>query len=78
MAINDDIHHTDMNWVGILCYQISPFPAPFHFRRSIFGNKADICWSPEQLDTRFYCYFQRVRRFVARSWRNIFNIQPED
>ncbi len=53
MAINDDIHHTDMNWVGILCYQISPFPAPFHFRRSIFGNKADICWSPEQLDTRF-------------------------
>ncbi len=28
MAINDDIHHTDMNWVGILCYQISPFPAP--------------------------------------------------
>ncbi len=24
MAINDDIHHTDMNWVGILCYQISP------------------------------------------------------
>ena len=23
MAINDDIHHTDMNWVGILCYQIS-------------------------------------------------------
>ncbi len=55
MAINDDIHHTDMNWVGILCYQISPFPAPFHFRCSIFGNKADICWSPEQLDTRFYC-----------------------
>ena len=32
MAINDDIHHTDMNWVGILCYQISPFPAPFHFQ----------------------------------------------
>ena len=66
MAINDDIHHTDMNWVGILCYPDFAFPAPFSLSVQHLRNKADICWSPEQLDTRFYCYFQRVRRFVAR------------
>ncbi len=58
MTINDDIHHTDMNRVGILYNQVSPFPVPLHLRCSIFGNQANACRSPEQLDTRFNCDFQ--------------------
>lgn len=78
MAIHYDIHHADMNRVGILCNQVSPFSMPLHFRCGIFGNQANACRSPEQFDSRFDSDFQRVIGFVARRGGNIFNIQPKN
>ena len=78
MAINNDIHHTDMNRVWIFSNQIFAFTAPLNLRRCIFRNKSNSCWSPEQLDTRFNSNLQLVSRFIGCFRRNIFDIQPED